>query len=56
MTSLWTGLDDQNVIATYPVVVIEGPGDDALAEEFASYLLSDAAQQVLADAGFLAPA
>ncbi len=48
--------DDQNAIATYPVVVIEGPGDDALAEAFAAYLLGDEAQQVLADAGFLAPA
>ena len=48
--------DDQNVLATYPVVAIEGPGEDALAQAFAAYLLTDEAQQVLADAGFLAPA
>lgn len=47
--------DDQNVLATYPVVVIEGAGDDALAQAFAAYLQTDAAQGVLADAGFLPP-
>ena len=47
--------EDQNVIATYPVVAIDGPGDDDLADAFVAYLQTDAAQQVLADAGFLAP-
>lgn len=47
--------DDQNVLATYPVVAIDGPGDDELAAAFATYLQSDAAQQVLAAAGFLPP-
>lgn len=44
-----------DVQATYPVAVIDGPGDDALAEAFAAYLLTDDAQQVLAGAGFLPP-
>lgn len=46
---------DQNVTATYPVVAIEGPGDDALADAFIAYLLTEQAQAVLADAGFLGP-
>jgi molybdate transport system substrate-binding protein len=45
--------EDQQVIASYPVVVIDGPGDRALAEAFAAYLQDPAAQQVLAGAGFL---
>jgi molybdate transport system substrate-binding protein len=46
---------DQNVVAAYPLVAIDGPGDDALAGAFVAHLLSDEAQAVLADAGFLAP-
>jgi molybdate transport system substrate-binding protein len=47
--------DDQNVVAAYPVVAIDGPGDDGLAAAFVAYLQSPQAQLVLADAGFLAP-
>jgi molybdate transport system substrate-binding protein len=47
--------DDQNVTATYPVVVIEGPGDDDLADAFVARLQTEAAQDVLAAAGFLGP-
>lgn len=44
---------DQNVIATYPSVVIAGSKHRALAEAFASYLTGDEAQAALADRGFL---
>jgi molybdate transport system substrate-binding protein len=47
--------DDQNVVAAYPVVVLDGPGDRALADAFAAALLAQDAQQVLADRGFVAP-
>ena len=46
---------DQNVVATYPIAVLTGTKDDALATAFADYVASDAGQSVLADAGFLPP-
>jgi molybdate transport system substrate-binding protein len=47
--------DDQNVVTSYPVVVLDGPGDRALAEAFADALLGDRAQRVLRSQGFGPP-
>lgn len=47
--------EDQNVVATYPAGVVEGSDQAELAQAFVDYLGSDAAQQVLQDAGFLPP-
>ncbi len=45
--------DDQNVIATYPIATIDGPGDDDLAEAFVAAVLGEEGQRALAAAGFL---
>jgi molybdate transport system substrate-binding protein len=47
--------DDQNVVASYPVAVLDGPGDRQLAETFAAALLEPAAQRVLRAHGFEPP-
>jgi molybdate transport system substrate-binding protein len=46
---------DQNVVAAYPVVTLDGPAADDLATAFATYLTGDDAQAVLGDAGFSPP-
>lgn len=45
--------DDQNVLATYPIAVVDGAGPGA--EAFVDFVLSGDGQAVLRDAGFLAP-
>lgn len=47
--------DDQNVIATYPIAVLTGSGNDDVARVFADYVQSDQGQAVLAAAGFQPP-
>jgi molybdate transport system substrate-binding protein len=44
-----------NIIATYPVAVIEASTNTELAQAFVDHLLGDEGQAVLKDAGFLAP-
>jgi molybdate transport system substrate-binding protein len=46
---------DQNAVAKYPIAVIEGTGDAALAEAFMAYVLGPDGQAVLEEAGFQAP-
>lgn len=45
--------EDQNVIATYPSLVLAGSRNRALADAFAAYLTGDEAQAALAAQGFL---
>ena len=45
-----------NVIATYPIGVLEASGDAEVAEAFMAYVLGDEGQAVLAENGFLPPA
>jgi molybdate transport system substrate-binding protein len=45
----------QNVIAMYPIAVIEGTKSEALAEAFMAFVLGPEAQAVLKEAGFQAP-
>ncbi len=45
----------QNVVARYPIAVIEGTTNDALAAAFMAYVLGPEAQAVLREAGFQAP-
>jgi molybdate transport system substrate-binding protein len=45
--------DAQNLTADYPIAVIAASGDLDLAEAFVAYVLSDAGQAALIDAGFL---
>jgi molybdate transport system substrate-binding protein len=47
--------DDLNVIATYPIGVINKTKNPAVAEAFEDMVLSDAGRQVLMDHGFLGP-
>ncbi len=47
--------DDVNVIAGYPVAVLEASASSELAEAFEDHLLGDDGQAVLRAAGFLAP-
>jgi molybdate transport system substrate-binding protein len=47
---------DVNVIATYPIGVLESSGSADVAEAFLDQVLSDEGQAVLADYGFLPPA
>lgn len=47
--------DDLNVIASYPIAVVDSSGNKSAAQEFVNYLLSDAGQAILRDAGFLPP-
>lgn len=44
-----------NVIASYPIAVVEATANSALAETFEAYVLSEEGQAVLKEAGFLAP-
>ena len=44
--------DDVNVVATYPIGVVAGSEEAAVAQDFVDYVLSDG-QKVLADFGFL---
>lgn len=46
--------DDINVVATYPIAVVEGGSGDSLAGEFVAYVLG-AGQETLLAAGFLPP-
>ena len=48
--------EDQNVVATYPIAVVEGTDQAALARAFVAYVGSDEAQEALTEAGFLPPA
>ncbi len=45
----------ENVIASYPIAVVKATTSAGLAEAFQAYVLSDAGQAVLEEAGFLAP-
>lgn len=45
--------EDENVVATYPIAVVDGAGDGA--EAFVAFVLAAPAQATLADHGFLAP-
>jgi molybdate transport system substrate-binding protein len=45
--------DDVNVIATYPIAVVEGSANEDLAAAFVRYVLGPAGQAALEDYGFL---
>jgi molybdate transport system substrate-binding protein len=47
--------DTLNVVASYPIAVVDGTPATALATAFVAYVLSEDGQAVLRDAGFLAP-
>jgi molybdate transport system substrate-binding protein len=47
--------DADNAIATYPIGVLAASTNRSTAEAFMAYVLSDAGQAVLGDAGFLPP-
>ena len=47
---------EQNVIAVYPIAVLQGSGEPMLAKAFIDYVLSDAGQAVLHAWGFSLPA
>jgi molybdate transport system substrate-binding protein len=47
--------DDQNLIATYPIAVVNSSKHTADAQGFMDYVLSPSGQKVLADYGFLPP-
>ena len=47
--------DAQNVVASYPIAPLKGAPNAAGAKEFVAYVLSQPAQRVLAEAGFLPP-
>jgi molybdate transport system substrate-binding protein len=44
--------DDVNVIATYPIAIVDGSQEADLAKRFVDYVLGDG-QQILAEHGFL---
>lgn len=44
--------DEQNVIATYPIAVVQGAPSGALASDFVAFVLGDAGQAILAKWGF----
>nr|WP_283251087.1 molybdate ABC transporter substrate-binding protein [Rhabdothermincola salaria] len=46
---------EHDVIARYPVAVVEGAADEALARAFVAYVLGPEARAVLEEAGFRAP-
>ena len=46
--------DDVNVVATYPIAVVNGTQEADLAQGFVEYVLGDG-QQTLAEYGFLPP-
>lgn len=48
--------EEVNVIATYPIGVLEASGNAEVAEAFMAYVLGDEGQAVLKEYGFLAPA
>jgi molybdate transport system substrate-binding protein len=45
--------DDVNVVATYPIAVVEGSANAELAAAFVRYVLGPAGQAALEDYGFL---
>lgn len=47
--------EDQSPMASYPVAVLTGAQDAAVARAFVAYVSSDAGQAVLAERGFLPP-
>jgi molybdate transport system substrate-binding protein len=47
---------EMNVIAEYPIAAIAGGPHPQLAREWVAFVMSDAGQRLLRDAGFLAPA
>ncbi|MGC1511885.1 MAG: molybdate ABC transporter substrate-binding protein [Acidimicrobiales bacterium] len=47
--------DGENVVADYPIGVLEASTSSAIADAFRSYVLSDEGQTTLADFGFLGP-
>lgn len=47
--------DDQNAIASYPAATLGTTKDEDAAADFVTWLNSDAAQKILADAGFQKP-
>jgi molybdate transport system substrate-binding protein len=46
--------DEVNVVATYPIAVVNGSQEADLAQSFVEYVLGDG-QQTLAEYGFLPP-
>ena len=48
--------DDVNVIATYPIAVVEGAAQPDLAAAFVAYVIGQEGQATLAQFGFLPPA
>lgn len=46
---------DQNVVASYPIAVLTDAPNPTAAEAFVAFVLSEEGQQLLADAGFVAP-
>lgn len=46
---------DINVVAEYPIVVIEGAPNPQAAQAFVDFVLSDAGQAILGSYGFVAP-
>lgn len=44
-----------DALTRYPIAVLDGPGDDAVAEAFVDLVLGPEGQRILADAGFLPP-
>lgn len=47
--------DDENVIATYPIVVVADSGNEAVAQAFVDAVTSDGGQATLEEYGFLKP-
>ncbi len=45
----------QNVVATYPIGIVKGAGNRAVANAFRAYVTSTRARQTLRDFGFLSP-
>jgi molybdate transport system substrate-binding protein len=47
--------DAHNVVATYPIAVLDAGGNRATADRFVAFVLSPAGQRILADFGFPPP-
>lgn len=47
--------ESSSTVNTYPIAALDGSDHDDLAQQFIEFVLSDAGQQILADAGFAKP-
>lgn len=47
--------DDYNEVATYPIAILAGSRDEALAADFVAFVLSSEGAEILADLGFGIP-